>query len=205
MLPHKFPDADFVDIRAIAPAVTFLVAAALCGAAAGDVNHRHLAVGAMLATTVLSIATLAVLGKHLHSQDTWISNYRRIVAAVPEGSRVWGVTLQQGAFGMASSSIVIDRNAVIPSLYSGDNGNPMLYFRYLHRPYVPQKRWWQFRGEANQPSPVVDWKRVGCDYDFILAEQPWDRRWLGVETSTIAENSSAMLLRLSETSCQHPE
>jgi hypothetical protein len=205
ILPHRFPDADFVDIRATAPAVTFLVAATLCGSAAGDVNHRRLAVGAMLATTVLSLATLAVLLEHLHSQDTWISNYRRIVAAVPAGSRVWGVTLQQGPFGMASSSILIDRNAVIPTLYSGDNGNPMLYFRYLHRPYVPRKRWWQFREEANQPSPVVDWQRVGCDYDFILAEQPWDRRWLGVETSTIAENSSAMLLRLSKNSCQHPE
>jgi hypothetical protein len=185
--------------------VTFLVAAILCGSATGDFNHRHLAVGAMLATTVLSIATLALLREHLDSQDTWISNYRRIVAAVPEGARVWDVTPQLGPFAMASSSILIDRNAVIPSLYSGDNGNPMLYFRYLRRPYVPQKRWWRFPGAANQPSPVVDWKRVGCDYDFILAEQPWDRRWLGVETSTIAENSSAMLLSLSKNSCQHPD
>ena len=201
ILPRVFPDAAFVDIRATVPAVTFLVAATLCGSATGDLNHRHLTVGAMLATTVLSIATLAVLREHLDSQDPWISNYRRIVAAVPAGSRVWDVSPQLGPFAMPSSSILIDRNALIPSLYSGDNGNPMLYFRYLHRPYVPQKRWWQFRGEANQPSPLVDWKRVGCDYDFILAEQPWNRRWLGVETSTIAENSSAMLLRLSKNSC----
>jgi len=166
------------------------------------VNQQRLAVGAMLATTVLSIATLAVIREHLDSQDPWISNYRRIVASVPAGSRVWDVTPQLGPFAMPSSSILIDRNAVIPSLYSGDNGNPMLYFRYLHRPYLPQKRWWKVRGAAGQPSPAVDWKRVGCDYDFILAEQPWDRRLLGVETSTIAENSSAMLLRLNKGSCQ---
>lgn len=202
ILPHRFPDADFVDIRAIAPAVTFLAVAILCGSAAGDVNQQRLAVGAMLATTVLSIATLAVIREHLDSQDPWISNYRRIVASVPAGSRVWDVTPQLGPFAMPSSSILIDRNAVIPSLYSGDNGNPMLYFRYLHRPYLPQKRWWKVRGAAGQPSPAVDWKRVGCDYDFILAEQPWDRRLLGVETSTIAENSSAMLLRLNKGSCQ---
>lgn len=203
ILPHQFPDAAFVDIRAIAPAVTFLVAAALCGSSAGEVNHRHLAFGAMLAAIVLSIATLSVLGGQLDSEDAWIGDYRRIAAAVPEGSRVWDVTRGQGPFAMASSSILIDRNAVIPSLYSGDNGNPMLYFRYLHRGYVPRKKWWQFRGMANEPSPVVDWKRIGCDYDFILAEQPWDRRLLGVETTTIAENSSAMLLRLSKNSCQH--
>jgi hypothetical protein len=205
ILPRVFPDAAFVDIRATAPAVTFLVAATLCGSATGDLNHRHLAVGAMLATTVLSIATLAVLREHLDSQDAWMGNYRRIVAAVPAGSRVWDITPELGPFAMPSSSILIDRNAIIPSLYSGDNGNPMLYFRYLHRPYVPQKRWLQFRGEANQPSPMVDWKRIGCDYDFILAEQPWDRRLLGVETSTIVENSSAMLLRLSSGSCEHSE
>jgi hypothetical protein len=201
ILPRVFPDAAFVDIRATAPAVTFLVAATLCESAAGDLDHRYLAVGVMLATALLSIATLAALREHLDSQDPWISNYRQIVAAVPAGSRVWDVTPQLGPFAMPSSSILIDRNAVIPSLYSGDNGNPMLYFRYLHRPYVPQKRWWQSPGEANQPSPMVDWGRIGCDYDFILAEQPWDRRWLGVETSTIAENSSAMLLKLSKNSC----
>jgi hypothetical protein len=205
ILPHHFPDADFVDVRAIAPGVTFLVAAALCGSAAGDGGHRHLTVGAILAAAVLSIATLAVLRQHLDSQDTWIGNYRRIVAAVPAGSRVWDVTRELGPFAMASSSVIVDGNAVIPSLYSGDNGNPMLYFRYLHRGYVPQKRWWQFQGDANQPSPRVDWKRIGCDYDFILAEQPWDLRLLGVQTSTIVENSSAMLLRLRPGSCQHPE
>jgi hypothetical protein len=203
MLPHQFPDAGFVDMRAIAPAVTFLVAAALSGSAAGERNHRPLAFGALLAATVLSIATLAVLREHLDSEDTWIGNYHQIVAAIPGGSRVWDVTPQLGPFAMPSSSILIDRNAVIPSLYSGDNGNPMLYFRYLHRPYLPQKRWWEFPADANQPSPRVDWKQVGCDYDFILAEQPWDRRLLGVDTTMVAENSSAMLLQVSKNSCLH--
>ncbi len=202
VLPHRFPDADFVDMRALAPAVAFLVAAILCGSTTTALQHRSLEAAVLLIATALSAATLTTLRQHLDSQHAWISDYRRIVALVPEGSRVWPVTLQQSPFAMAWSSILIDRNALIPNLYSGDNGNPMLYFRYLKRPYVPQKRWWQVRGAGGEPSPAVDWRQVACDYDLILAEQPWDRRWLGVQTLSIAENSSAMLLRVDKSACQ---
>jgi len=90
-----------------------------------------------------------------------------------------------------SGYVSMDRAAVEPYVFAGDNGNPMKYFRYLHRPYDPEETWY---GEI--PRPPIDWHTVARDYDFVVITKPFNPAVLTLATRTVTENSSAALLAI---------
>jgi hypothetical protein len=122
----------------------------------------------------------------------------------------------------AASFVVLDRGGITPYLFGGDDGDPMLYFRYRNRPYEPKWMWYDaerlrnlaarmratglplnsylVRTDRRKPwyekTAPPEWDRVACDYEFILVTIPFDRALIGVTTHTIAANESAALLRI---------
>jgi hypothetical protein len=85
----------------------------------------------------------------------------------------------------------MDRAALEPYVFAGDNGNPMKYFRYIHRPYDPTEVWY-----GDIPRPPIDWNAIARDYDFLVITKPFDPAALAVPTRTMTENSSAALLAI---------
>jgi hypothetical protein len=133
----------------------------------------------------------------------------------------------------AGGFLVIDRDAQTPYLFSGDNGDAMSYFRYRHRPYMPAENWyheqvkwntgvertfevqgrlytWRFtysdqdRTWGMRELTPVDWNRVACAYDYLLATRPLDPAFIGTLTRPIRENGAAALLAVDKSAC-HPE
>jgi hypothetical protein len=93
------------------------------------------------------------------------------------------------------SFLVIDRHGLSPYLFSGNGGYPMKYFRYAHWPYAPDDDWYNSNG-------AVDWRQVGCSYDYLLVTKPYDPNRIGLSTTALAENASAVLLRVAKGSCE---
>ena len=89
--------------------------------------------------------------------------------------------------------VTIDREAVGPYVFAGDNGNPMKYFRYIRRPYDPPLTWY-----GDVPQGSVDWGAVARDYDFVILTKPYVAQALGLPTRTVAENSSAALVAIAK-------
>ncbi len=90
----------------------------------------------------------------------------------------------------------------------------MLYFRYKRRPYRPAEDWYdaerirrQFAnpeaGRAAGPwfekTPAPDWRRVDCDYDYLLVTLPFDRDIIAIPTRRVAANETAALLKVEPT------
>jgi hypothetical protein len=201
VLPVGYADAWAVDVRALAPATVFLIAACLYlpDAARGSTAALVLPLAALLA-----IGNLAYLTKHIADDHAWLGAYRAVVAAVPRSAPVLPIYThhRQGAvapFLHAGSFVVIDRGGVIPYLFSGDRGSPMKYFRYVHRRYEPDEEWYT----VPQPVPV-DWEAVACDYDFLLVMRPFDPGRIRVPTTTVTENGSAALLAIAKQACTRP-
>ena len=132
----------------------------------------------------------------------------------------------------AASYLVVDRGAVIPYLFGGDRGDPMKYFRYRERPYRPEEDWYRARMKWDRAVPQtyevagqtytwkfeyskqdglwaladlvpIDWNRVACRYDFLLATVPIDTRLIGTPTRAIRTTDAASLLTVDRTAC-HP-
>jgi hypothetical protein len=89
----------------------------------------------------------------------------------------------------AASFAVIDRQALIPYLFTGDRGSPMKYFRYLHRPYAPDELWYRDRKDS-----TVDWTEIQREYPYLLVMKPFDAERIRIKTRTLAENDAAALL-----------
>jgi hypothetical protein len=122
----------------------------------------------------------------------------------------------------AGALVVLDRGGIIPYLFAGNRGDPMLYFRYRHLSYRPPENWYDAqrlrnlattsaeRGlqstsgtdSANDAQPwyentaAPDWRRIGCEYDFLLITVPFDRNAIGLPTLTVARNQTAALLKI---------
>jgi hypothetical protein len=145
---------------------------------------------------LLAVANLAYLARHFVVESAWVAQYRSVVAAIPVHGRVLPVYTHGGEGSVVpylhvSGYVSMDRAAVEPYVFAGDNGNPMKYFRYVHRPYDPPEDWY---GEI--PRPPIDWHSIARDYDFIMITKPFDPNAFALATRTVAENSAATLLAI---------
>ena len=162
---------------------------------AHDRPARREPVAFLLAALLVSVH-LAYLTHHFLAERNWTNQYRSVVAAVPPHGRVLPVYTHGGEgsvvpFFHVSGYISMDRAAVEPYVFAGNNGNPMKYFRYRKTLYEPPEDWY-----GKLPRPQLDWQAVARDYDFLLLTQPYDPRVLQLPTRTMTENSSATLLAI---------
>jgi hypothetical protein len=195
-LPIGYAEAYYVDTRPLPLASFFFVAACLALPPPDPGSQPRREQLAILLAALLAVGNLAYLARHFIAQSAWVAQYRSVVAAIPEHGRVFPVYTHGGdgsvvPFLHVSAYATMDRAAVEPYVFAGDNGNPMKYFRYLHRPYDPAETWY---GEI--PRPPIDWLTIARDYDFVVITKPFNPAALAVATRTVAENSSAALLAI---------
>lgn len=196
VLPSRYSQAAYVDVRALALISVFVVLA-----------RAHLAEGIALPPIVVPLAALLALlnlgfvAFRLSTDDAWIRDYRQVIASIPAGSSVLPIYTSGHEGGVsprlhADAYVVMDRAALVPYLFSGDAGHPMKYFRYRNRPDAPQGRW--YTSGFVEP---VNWRALACTYDFILIDKPYDPTRIGARTSPVAENGSAALLKMDRDAC----
>ena len=191
VLPSRYSQAAYVDVRALALISLFVVMARAHLAE----ELTSLAIAIPLAA-LLAIFNLAYLAVHLGNDDEWMKGYREMISRIPQSATVLPIYTGGREGGVSprlhsSSYIVMDRAALAPYLFSGDAGHPMKYFRYKSRPYAPDQRWY------NVDTPeVIDWHAIRCSYEFILIGKPYDPKRIEVPTSAVAENGSAALLKV---------
>jgi hypothetical protein len=197
VLPLGYSEAYYVDTRPLPLVSFFFIAAcvALPRKERGAPSGREKLAFALAA--LLAVGNLIYLTRHFLVDRAWIAEYRALAAAVPIHGRVLTVYTHGGEGSFfpylhTSGFVAMDREAVEPYVFAGDNGNPMKYFRYVHLPYDPSEVWY-----GTLPRPALDWHRVAQDYDFLLITKPYDPRVLGLTTRPLAENSTATLLEIS--------
>jgi hypothetical protein len=225
-LPRQLSFVSLLDIRALPFIALFVLLAMLHLPPENSQGKEFSAPSALALATLLATVNLAYLVLHIGPADAWISRYRGVLRSVPEGASVLPVyshpmvTLMP--FVHAASFIVLDRGGITPYLFGGDDGDPMIYFRYRNRPYEPKWMWYDaqrlrslvarmraaglplnsqlVRSDGRKPwyekTPAPNWQRVACDYQFILVTVPFDQSLIGVATHTIAANASGALLRV---------
>jgi hypothetical protein len=201
-LPLSLSNASWVDVRAIPLAAIFLLMGSLVAAGRESSSNRTLADAAPVwLAAVLAVANLIYLDMHLGELDGWLGRYRSVVSAIPRGIYVLPIYTNERDRPIkstlhAASFTAIDRAAFIPYLFSGDQGEPMRYFRYNRRPYAPEETWYV------EPTPAgVDWHRVACAYGFLLVMKPYDPGRLAIETRPIVENDTAALRAIAPGAC----
>ena len=195
-LPIGYAEAYYVDTRPLPLASFFFMAACLALPRPDPVTHPRRERLAFLLAVLLAVTNLAYLARHFVAESAWVAQYRSVVAAIPVHGRVLPVYTHGGEGSVVpylhvSGFVSMDRAAVEPYVFAGDNGNPMKYFRYLHRPYDPEETWY---GEI--PRPPIDWHTVARDYDFVVITKPFNPAALALATRTVTENSSAALLAI---------
>jgi hypothetical protein len=196
VLPMGFSEAFYVDTRPLPLVSLFVIFACLALPRPDPASQARSAPIALSLAVLLAIANLAYLARHFIPEHAWVSQYRSVVAAIPVHAHVLPVYTYGGEgavvpFLHTSGYVSMDRAAVEPYVFTGDTGNPMRYFRYIHRPYDPIVDWY---GEV--PRPLPDWRRVAREYDFIIVTKPYDPGVFSLPTRTAAENSSATLLAI---------
>jgi hypothetical protein len=203
VLPIATTDAYFIDVRALPFISLFGVIAFLCLWEEGSLGRNLGSALTLPLAALLVTGNLAYLARHLYKDDGSLTQVRRLIAVVPPGAYVLFGHTQHGTawmmkpFQHADAYVLADRGGVIPSLFSGDGGNPMKYFRYIHRPYTPPEEWYK-----RWPRLRVEWQEVACTYDFILMTKPFEPRRIGLATTVVAENESAALLGIDRGTCQ---
>jgi hypothetical protein len=195
-LPIGYSEAFYIDTRPLPLASFFFVAACLALPRPDPATHPRREQLAFFLAALLAVGNLAYLARHFIAESAWVARYRSVVAAIPLHGRVLPVYTRGGEgavvpFLHVSGYITMDRAAVEPYVFAGDNGNPMKYFRYIHRPYDPAEDWY-----GAIPRPALDWQHIAREYDFIVVTKPYDPSALKLATRTVAENSSAVLLAI---------
>jgi hypothetical protein len=201
VLPSAYGDASYLDLRPLALVPVFLMLACLYLPDERSPMYQARALGAVAIAVLLAAGNLAYLTVHIVKDNAWVIRYRTVVAAVPRGAHVLPLypgTDELRPFMHAASFVVIDRGADIPYLFSGNRGNPQTYFRYVHLPYAPPESWYY---EPAPPATDVNWGAVACSYDFLLVMKPFELRRIGITTTTVAENESAVLLAVTKRAC----
>ncbi|MEJ1960911.1 MAG: hypothetical protein WDO56_04935 [Gammaproteobacteria bacterium] len=206
VLPSRYSQAAYVDVRALALISLFVILARMHLAEASPTRPAYGGRWLIPIVALLSVLNLGYLWVRLTPNEAWGEGYREIVARIPRGATVLPIYTngRQGTVAPRlhmSSFIVLDRVALMPYLFSGDGGHPMKYFRYRRKPYVPMERWY------NAQIPVeVAWQPVSCSYDYLIVGKPFDEQRIKLRTSTVAENSSAALLAVdhSQFACPTP-
>jgi hypothetical protein len=197
VLPRSTDEADFIDVRAISEAAIFLMVAFLVVPPTAATQDTRFKTFVLLSAAAVAFANLILVGLYFERQSGWIAGYRELVGSIPVGARVLTISPRMGApYSYAGSEAVIDRGALDPYLFGGDLGYPQRHFRYVHRPYAPRKAWVQHHDFSS-----VDWGRIACAYQFLVTVKPFGQYRVGVETTTILENSSGALLRVDPRSC----
>jgi hypothetical protein len=196
ILPMGYAEAYFVDVRALPLAAVFAIVACLSVPVGTAAERGSRPTWAIWVAALLVLGNLAYLVKHLGADSQWLKQYRRVIAAIPQGARVLPVYTHAPDGRVvpllhAFSFAAIDRGDIVPYLQTGDTGNPQKYVRYLHRPYAPEQTWY-----GNIPPTPVDWKSVACEYQFLLVTKPFDRARLALPATMVTENESASLLAL---------
>ncbi|MDB6091656.1 MAG: hypothetical protein JWN85_4440 [Gammaproteobacteria bacterium] len=196
VLPIGYSEAWYVDTRPLPLAALFLLFACLALPRSHSSRRTRRASAAVALATLLAVGNLAYLARHFINDRAWLAGYRSVVAAIPLHGRALPVFThgQEGAvvpFLHVDGFVTVDRAAVGPYVFAGDNGNPMKYFRYRHRPYDPPQTWY-----GDVPQGRVDWRAVARDYDFVILTKPFDPRIVGLRTRTVIQNSSAALLAI---------
>jgi hypothetical protein len=208
VFPYSLGDPTYVDVRPLTLVPAFLMLACVYLA------DERPSLGYGQSGYAWGLGVLFVLGNLLYlanfliSDNAWIGRYRAVVAALPVDARVLPVytlpKLTTHKFmwrcGYCNSFAVIDRDGFIPYMFSGDQGNPMKYFRYRNPRYAPAENWY-----LDYPRVKVNWNAVACTYDFLLVTQPFDRRRIEIPVRTIAESSSAALLAVDKRQCSDPD
>jgi hypothetical protein len=203
VLPSQYEDASYVDARALPVVTLLLLLASLRVPSDASVGATFARPWVLALAMLLAVTHLVYVMLPLSSNNAWISRYRAVEASIPPGSYVLPVhteTKQQHLLHVGSH-VVLDRGAIIPYLFSRDNGAPMTYFSYKHFPYTPDQQWYRTRLHGGNEAGAVDWSRVGCEYDFILVSIPFDARLIRVPTTTVAHNEAAALLAVDKRSC----
>ncbi|HKT73576.1 MAG TPA: hypothetical protein VJQ47_11840 [Steroidobacteraceae bacterium] len=181
VLPNRYADSSYVDIRALPLTTLFLLFACL-HLAADSTRARDFGRPAMLAiAATLGVVNLAYLARHAQPNDRWIMRYRQVVAAIPRGATVLPVYTQPKQatlypFMHVASFAVLDRDAVIPYLFAADRGDPMKYFRYINRPYTPDEMWYRARAKW-RASPERHFAIEGQTYTWRISYSQKGRRW----------------------------
>lgn len=222
-LPRELKYTAFLDLRALPMMALFIILAVL--RMPPDPAARQFGTNFVLALAMLlAIGNLVYLRFHVGQNDVWMARYRAIVKSVPRGAPVLSIYAGRQANSMpvlhAGSFVLLDRGGLTPYLFGGDQGDAMVYFRYKHRPYRPAEDWYDAQrvrsslanqdgsrsaARTSEPSDgasywystaAPDWRRVVCDYEYLLITVPFNREMIGVATRTIASNGSAVLLRV---------
>jgi hypothetical protein len=200
VFPMTYGDPGYVDVRALALAGPCLILFAM-QLQDNSTQRRSPNNRAVMAAAVFAVANLLYFWKGAAADSAWLTQYRSVVAALPRGASVLPVytRIREGTrfrYREVDSFAVIDRGAYIPYMFSGDQGQPMKYFRYVNRRYAPPDNWYT---EAS--SMPVDWQAIACDYEFLLVLKPFEPSRIGLATKTVAESSSATLLSVDRNLC----
>jgi hypothetical protein len=194
VLPYEQMEASYIDVRALALAPFFVVLGLLNLPPSNAPWASRLNAPAIWLAAAVACINLGYLVFYFQKQSAWLPQYRAIVARIPANSTVLPVFTEKKLGNVlmhlhAASFAVIDRHALIPYLFSGDNGNPMKYFRYVHRPVAPDELWYRARWDS-----TVDWAQVARQYQYLLIIKPFDPDRIRIRTRTVAENDAAALL-----------
>lgn len=200
-LPFSFAEGTYIDIRALAPAALFLLLACLQlpRVKPRPRSSRAAPSLALVLALALSILNVAYLGWHFSELSSWSMEYRALFAEIPRSARVLPVRTLATLWPYTDPSTitVIDRQALVPDLFSANTGAPMTYFRYVDHPDMPADDWY-ITGSSPQP----DWRQIACTYRDILITRPFDSTRIGVATHLVAETSSAALLAIDPRACR---
>jgi hypothetical protein len=223
-MPRETQYAAFIDLRALPMIVLFIIFAVLYVPPEDSAGRDFGTTPAVALVMLLAVGNLAYLMYHVGQNNAWMSRYRAVVQQIPAGATVLSIYADRQTdtrpFLHAGSFVVLDRGGITPYLFSGDRGDPMVYFRYLHRPYRPEESWYDAQrlrkqtatatetaaqlsgtqGDDDKPwyadTAPPDWSRVACDYDFLLITVPFDPQLIEVKAHTVAENHSVALLKV---------
>jgi hypothetical protein len=236
LMPESLADYAYVDVRALSVVTLAGLLACLYMPAPDSRGRAFMTLPVLGLAAVLAGVNLVYLARHVGRNDAALTAYRDVIASVPRGAAVLPVYTQtrQGdvrPFLHAGSFLVLDRDAVIPYLFGADRGDPMKYFRYQHRPYMPDESWyvdevrwnaarelsykvrgrtyrWRFKYSKDDMEwtmmelAPVDWSRVACDYDFVLATLPLDPTLVEIPLHQVAANRVATLLAVDKRACR---
>jgi hypothetical protein len=194
VLPFEQREASYVDVRALALAPFFMLLGVLNLPPSPAPWASRLNVPAICLAAALACVNLGYLAFYFHKHSGWLGQYRAIVARIPANSTVLPISTESKMGNVlvhlhAAAFAVIDRHALIPYLFSGDNGHPMKYFRYVHRPTAPDELWYHLRRDR-----TVDWPEVARQYQYLLISKPFEADRIRLKTDTVAENDAAALL-----------
>jgi hypothetical protein len=181
LLPRDYPDAAYVDIRALVMITLFLlIASAWLSHKEGGRGYGSVAVTALAFITAAT--NLGWIAFRMKPLEQWLSDYRQVVAAIPLHSRVLPVATL-GKVGLvnpflhAASYVVLDRDALTPYLFSGNAGDPMKFFIYRHPPYMPDESWYFYEQKWRAAEPAaytLSGERYTWRFQFSQRNHDWE-------------------------------